>query len=288
MKVWLNGTLVDEQDAKISVLDHGTLYGDGVFEGIREYGGKVFQIHAHVDRLFASAENIRLAIPYSKEDICRAIRQTLEANAIVDGYIRLVVTRGYGTLGLNPFKCTAPNVFIIVTDQIVLYTQEMYDNGLAVIIAKTVRTSPNMLDPSIKSLNYLNNIMARIEAADAGVEEAVMLNADGNVAECTGDNIFIVTGGQVTTPPVSAGVLVGVTRSVVMRLAGQIDIPTAEADIIPDDIYQADECFLTGTAAEIIAVTKVDGHTIGTGRPGPVTARLQQAFRDYIAAGDFE
>ena len=288
MKAWLNGTLVDEQDAKITVQDHGTLYGDGVFEGIREYGGKVFEVNAHIDRLFASAEKIRLDIPYTKQEIRDAVYQTLEANALVDGYVRLVVTRGDGTLGLNPFKCPAPNVFIIVTDQIVLYTPDMYDNGLAVIIAKTVRTSPNMLDPSIKSLNYLNNIMARIEAADAGVEEAVMLNADGNVAECTGDNIFIVTGGQVTTPPVSAGVLVGVTRSVVMRLAGQIDIPTAEADIIPDDIYQADECFLTGTAAEIIAVTKVDGHTIGTGRPGPVTARLQQAFRDYIAAGDFE
>ena len=288
MKVWLNGSLVDQQDAKITVMDHGTLYGDGVFEGIRVYGGKVFQLHAHIDRLFTSAEKIRLTIPHTKGDLCDAIGQTLKANDLVNGYVRLVITRGYGTLGLNPFKCPEPNVFIIVTDQIVLYTQEMYDNGLAVIIAKTVRTSPNMLDPSIKSLNYLNNIMARIEAADAGVEEAVMLNADGNVAECTGDNIFIVTGGQVTTPPVSAGVLVGVTRSVVMRLAGQIDIPTAEADIIPDDIYQADECFLTGTAAEIIAVTKVDGHTIGTGRPGPVTARLQQAFRDYIAAGDFE
>jgi len=288
MKVWLNGSLVDDQDAKITVLDHGTLYGDGVFEGIRVYGGKVFQINAHIDRLFASAEKIRLTIPHTKQEIHDAIYQTLEANALVDGYIRLVVTRGCGTLGLNPFKCPTPNVYIIVTDQIVLYTQEMYDNGLAVIIARTVRTSASMLDPSIKSLNYLNNILAKIEALDAGVEEAVMLNADGNVAECTGDNIFIVTGGQVRTPPTSAGVLVGVTRSVVMRLAEQLDIPLVEVGITPDELYQADECFLTGTAAEVIAVTKVDDRTIGTGRAGPVTTRLLEAFRDYIAAGDFE
>ena len=287
MKVWLNGSLVDDQDAKITVLDHGVLYGDGVFEGIRVYGGKVFQLHAHVDRLFASADKVRLTIPCSKQDLRDAIHQTAEANALVDGYIRLVVTRGYGTLGLNPFRCPQPSMFIIA-DQIALYPPELYDTGMAVIIAKTVRTSANMLDPSIKSLNYLNNIMAKIEAVDAGVGEAVMLNVAGNVAECTGDNLFIVTGGGIVTPPTSAGVLVGVTRGVVMRLAGQLDIPAAEGDISPERLYQADECFLTGTAAEVIAVTKVDDRTIGTGRPGPVTARLQQAFRGYIAAGDFE
>lgn len=288
MKVWLNGSLVDEQDAKITVMDHGVLYGDGVFEGLRVYDRKVFQFRAHIDRLFASAEKTRLRIPYARQDLRDAIYQSLQANSLVDGYMRLVITRGYGTLGLNPFKCPKPNVFIIATDQIVLYSQEMYDRGLAVIIARTLRTSASMLDPSVKSLNYLNNIMARIEAVDAGVEEAVMLNANGNIAECTGDNIFIVTGGRVVTPPTSAGVLVGITRAVVMRLAEQLDIPLSEVDISPEQLYQADECFLTGTAAEVIAVTKVDDRTIGTGRPGPVTTRLLQAFQDYIAAGDFE
>ena len=287
MKAWLNGTLVDVPNATITVLDHGVLYGDGVFEGIRAYGGKIFQLHAHVDRLLASAEKIRLTIPQTRQEICDALAETQEANGIVDGYFRLVVTRGYGTLGLNPFKCPTPNVFVIATNQIVLYTPEMYENGLNVIIAKTVRTSPTMLDPSVKSLNYLNNIMARIEAVDAGAQEAVMLNARGKVAECTGDNIFIVRDGQVVTPPTSAGVLVGVTRSVVIRLAEQLDIPLVEADITPEELCTADECFLTGTAAEVIAVTKVDDCTIGEGKAGPVTTRLLEAFHEYIAAGDF-
>ncbi|MBL7134424.1 MAG: branched-chain-amino-acid transaminase [Phycisphaerae bacterium] len=287
MKIWLDGSLVDEAEAKISVLDHGTLYGDGVFEGIRVYGGKIFEMRAHVERLFVSADKIRLEIPYDRQAIIDAMYETLEANGQRDAYIRLVVTRGPGTLGLSPFRCPTPTVFIIA-GQIALYPQEMYDNGMAVIIAKTVRTSPTMLDPSVKSLNYLNNIMAKIEAVDAGVEEAVMLNVHGNVAECTGDNLFLVNDGQVRTPPTTAGVLVGVTRGVVIRLAGELDIPLVEADITPDQLHRADECFLTGTAAEVIAVTRIDGRTIGTGKAGPVTTRLLKAFRDYIAAGDFE
>jgi len=287
MKIWLDGSLVDESDAKISVLDHGTLYGDGVFEGIRVYGGKIFEVRAHIERLFVSADKIRLDIPYDRQAIIDAMYETLAANGLKDAYIRLVVTRGAGTLGLNPFRCSEPSVYIIA-GQIALYPPELYDSGMAVIIAKTVRTSPTMLDPSVKSLNYLNNIIAKIEAIDAGVEEAVMLNVHGNVAECTGDNLFLVNDGQVQTPPTSAGVLVGVTRGVVIRLAGELGIPLVEADITPDVLYQADECFLTGTAAEVIAVTKVDDRTIGTGKVGPVTTRLMKAFRDYIAAGDFE
>jgi len=287
MKIWLDGSLVDQADAKISVLDHGTLYGDGVFEGIRVYGGKIFELRAHVERLFVSAGKIRLEIPYDRQAIIDAMYETLRANALTDAYIRLVVTRGAGTLGLSPFRCPTPTAYIIA-GQIALYPPEMYANGMAVIIAKTTRTSPTMLDPSVKSLNYLNNIMAKIEALDAGVQEAVMLNVHGNVAECTGDNLFIVNDGQVRTPPTTAGVLVGVTRGVVIRMAGELGIPLVESDITPDELYQADECFLTGTAAEVIAVTKVDDRTIGTGGAGPVTTRLLKAFRNYIATGDFE
>ncbi|MCD6303847.1 MAG: branched-chain-amino-acid transaminase [Planctomycetes bacterium] len=287
MKVWLNGELVDEQDAKISVFDHGLLYGDGVFEGIRVYGGRIFQCQAHVERLYASAREIRLAIPYTKQEMTDAMRQTIAANDITDGYIRLVVTRGAGTLGLNPFKCSGSNVFIIA-DQIALYPQEMYDEGMAVIVAKTLRTSSRMLKPSVKSLNYLNNILAKIEAVDAGVAEAIMLNEEGNVAECTGDNIFIVEDGRVVTPPPSAGILEGITRGVVIDLAGQLGIDLLEEDITVDRLYAAAECFLTGTAAEVIAVTKVNGRPIGTGRVGPVTTRLLSAFREYIQSGRWD
>ena len=286
MKVWINGDLVDKQDAKLSVWDHGTLYGDGVFEGIRIYNGRIFQVQAHVDRLYESARRIRLAIPCSKQEIVAAMSETMRANDCADGYIRLAVTRGIGTLGVSPFKCPDPNVFIIA-DQIALYPQEMYEKGMAVIIARTIRISPSMLDPSIKSLNYLNNVMAKIEAVDAGVAEAIMLNANGNVAECTGDNIFIVTGGRVVTPPTSAGILVGITRGVVMMLAGRLGIPQAEKDITPDDLYAADECFLTGTAAEVIAVTKIDGRPIGDGRAGPITTRLLKAFGEYIDSDEW-
>ncbi len=287
MKVWLNGNLVDQDQAKLTVFDHGTLYGDGVFEGIRIYGESIFKCQAHVDRLYQSAKQIRLSIPYTKQELTEAMTETIAANKISDGYIRLGVTRGAGTLGLSPFKCPAPNVFIIA-DQIALYPKEMYENGMAVIIAKTVRTAPNMLNPCIKSLNYLNNIMAKIEAIDAGVSEAIMVNVEGNIAECTGENLFIVKDGQVITPPPEAGILVGITRGVVIYLAQRLGLTTLEQNISPESLYAADECFLTGTAAEVIAVTKIDGRVIGDCKAGPVTWKLFKAFRDYIESGDWD
>ncbi len=281
MKVWLNGKLVEKKNAKVTVFDHGLLYGDGVFEGIRAYSGKLFQAQAHIDRLFDSARAIRLAIPYTKQELIDAIGETLRANGRKDAYIRLLVTRGEGTLGLNPFKCPNPNTFIIV-DDIALYPREMYDSGMAVIIAKTIRTSARMLTPAAKTMNYLNNIVAKIEAVDAGVAEAIMLNEQGNLAECTGDNLFVVKDAQVVTPPTSAGILPGITRKVVLDLARKLQIPLVEKDFGPDLLYEADECFLTGTAAEIISVTKVDGQVIGDGEVGPVTRRLTDAFRELI------
>lgn len=281
MKVWLNGNLVDRSEAKLSVYDHGTLYGDGVFEGIRVYGGRIFQCQAHIDRLYESAHKIRLVIPLTKQELADAMYATLRANNLADAYIRLLVTRGEGLLGLNPFNCATPGV-VIIADQIALYPREMYEHGMAVIIAKTVRTSATMLDPSVKSLNYLNNIMAKIEAIDAGVAEAIMLNANGQIAECTGDNIFIIKNGTIYTPPTTAGILIGITRAVVIKLAGRLGIPLVEKEILPAELYAADECFLTGTAAEVIAVTKVDDRTIGKGRPGQITARLLAAFREFI------
>ncbi len=287
MKVWLNGELVDKGDARLSVYDHGTLYGDGVFEGIRVYGRRVFQCQAHVDRLFDSARAIRLAIPYTKQEIVDAMYEAIRANGTEAEYIRLVVTRGIGTLGLNPFKCPEPSVYVIA-DKIALYPREMYDDGMAVIIAKTIRTSPQMLNPGIKSMNYLNNILAKIEAVDAGVAEAIMLNDQGHVAECTGDNIFIVEDSQVATPPLSAGILPGITRAVVIDLARKSDLPAVEEDITAARVLRATECFLTGTAAEVIAVTKVDDQPIGDGEVGPVTRKLSAAFHEYIASGEWD
>ena len=281
MKVWMNGELVDKSQASVSVYDHGLLYGDGVFEGIRVYNGKIFQCDAHIDRLFASAAAIRLKVPYTKEQIVEAMEQSVSANGIVDGYIRLVITRGVGTLGLNPFKCPSPVVFVIA-DQIAIYSPEMYENGLDVIIAKTRRISPEMFPPSVKSCNYLNNIMAKIEAIDAGVPEAIMLNAAGQVAEATGDNVFIVSDGVIITPPVEAGILDGITRRVTIKLAKELNIPLIERAIEVDELYGADECFLTGTAAEIIAVRKVNDRVIGEGKAGPITLKLLEAFRNFI------
>lgn len=281
MKVWMNGKLIDKERAAVSVYDHGLLYGDGVFEGIRVYNGKIFQCDAHVDRLFASASAIRLKIPITREEIIEAMERTVAANGIVDGYIRLVVTRGPGTLGLNPFKCTSP-VVVVIADQIAIYSPEMYENGLEVIIAKTRRISPEMLPPLVKSCNYLNNILAKIEAVDAGVPEAIMLNAAGQIAEATGDNVFIVSHGVVITPPIETGILNGITRKVTINLARQLDIPLIERAIEVDELYAADECFLTGTAAEIIAVRKVDGRVIGQGKAGPITLKLMEAFRKFI------
>jgi len=282
MKVWLDGKLVETADAAINVHDHGLLYGDGVFEGIRVYDGKVFKATEHVDRLFDGARAIRLTIPMDKPAILEAMRRTVEANALNDGYIRLVVTRGIGTLGLNPFKCSGSQVFIIA-DSIQLYPDEMYANGMSVIVASVSRNHPNTLSPRIKSLNYLNNILAKIEAVDAGVSEAIMLNAAGLVAEATGDNIFIVRRERLITPPLNAGILEGITRNLVMELATSAGIPMLEADVCRHDLYTARECFLTGTAAEIIGVTQIDGRTVGDGTIGPITRQLTDAFRAYVA-----
>jgi branched-chain amino acid aminotransferase len=277
LKVWLNGKLVDRQDAKISVFDHGLLYGDGVFEGIRSYGGKVFRLETHVRRLFDSANGIRLAIPMTPKAVADAILATLQANGLKDSYIRVVVTRGEGTLGLDPNRCPNPSVFII-TDKIALYPQELYENGLEIITAATMRNHPNAVNPRLKSLNYLNNILAKIEAIDAGTLEAVMLNHLGYVAECTGDNLFIVRDGVLFTPPIAAGILEGITRDEILGIAGEFQIRVREENLTRQDLYVADECFLTGTAAEVIPVVRMDKRTIGTGKPGPVTKRLAEEF----------
>ncbi|MCX5649112.1 MAG: branched-chain-amino-acid transaminase [Planctomycetota bacterium] len=276
-KVWLNGELVPRDEAKISVFDHGLLYGDGVFEGIRSYGGKVFRLKEHVRRLFDSAKGIRLAIPMTPEELAGAITETLEANGLKDAYIRVVVTRGVGTLGLDPNRCQSPTVFII-TDRIELYPPELYENGLEIITAATMRNHPNAVNPRLKSLNYLNNILAKIEAIDAGTLEAVMLNHQGFVAECTGDNLFIVRDGVLFTPPISAGILEGITRDEIIAIAEDFGIKVREENLTRHDLYVADECFLTGTAAEVVPVVRIDKRTIGDGHPGPVTKRLLEEF----------
>jgi branched-chain amino acid aminotransferase len=277
LKVWLNGNLLDREDAKISVFDHGVLYGDGVFEGIRSYGGKAFRLQAHVRRLYDSALGIRLTVPISQEEMAKAITDTLQANSLRDSYIRVVVTRGAGTLGLDPNRCPEPNVFII-TDKISLYPDELYENGLDIITAATMRNHPNAVNPRVKSLNYLNNILAKIEAIDAGTLEAVMLNHLGYVAECTGDNLFIVRDGTVFTPPIAAGILEGITRNEIIGIAREQGLEVREENITRQDLYVADECFLTGTAAEVVPVVRIDKRPIGTGRPGPVTKQLAEAF----------
>ena len=279
-QVWINGKFYDKLDAKISVYDHGVLYGDGVFEGIRVYSGKVFKHKEHIERLYESAKAILLTIPISPDEMTRAVEETVKANQKVDGYIRLIVTRGAGTLGLDPRKCD-PQVIVIV-DEITLYPRELYENGLAVITSSYVRNHPNALNPRIKSLNYLNNILAKIEAIRAGCLEAIMLNHKGEVAECTGDNLFVVKGGVLKTPPADAGILVGITRDFVIGLARKLDVPFEEAALTRHDVYVADEVFLTGTAAEVIAVTKVDDRVIGVGKQGPITAKLRDAFTKAI------
>ncbi len=276
--VWLNGDLVPRDEARLSVFDHGLLYGDGVFEGIRSYGGKVFRLEAHVRRLFDSARGIRLRIPMTEDAMARAIRDTLEANALQDAYFRVVVTRGVGTLGLDPNRCKDPTVFIIC-DKISLYPAELYENGLEVVTAATMRNHPNALNPRLKSLNYLNNILAKIEAIDAGTLEAVMLNHQGYVAECTGDNLFIVRDGVLFTPPIAAGILKGITRDEIIAIAADVGLEVREEDLTRQDLYVADECFLTGTAAEVVPVVGIDKRAIGDGAPGPITKRLTEEFR---------
>ncbi|MEZ6124966.1 MAG: branched-chain-amino-acid transaminase [Planctomycetaceae bacterium] len=278
LKIYLSGRLVPQEEAVVSVFDHGLLYGDGVFEGIRVYGGKVFLEKEHIDRLYESALAIRLKIPMTPAEMTQAVRDTIAANGIQDGYVRLVVTRGGGTLGLDIRRTSNPQT-IIIADKISLYPQELYDNGLKLITASTIRNHSAALSPRIKSLNYLNNIMARVEGTDAGTEEALMLNHKGEVAECTGDNIFIIKNGTLKTPPTEAGILEGITRNAVIRLAQEAGIEVQQVPLLRHDIFVADECFLTGTAAEVIAVVSLDGRTIGTGKPGPITADLLERFR---------
>jgi branched-chain amino acid aminotransferase len=278
-KVYINGELFEKQDARISVYDHGLLYGDGVFEGIRAYNGRVFHREEHLDRLYASARAIALDVPLTREQMAEAIQMTLKANNATDAYIRLLITRGAGTLGLDPYQCRNPHVIIIV-DFIALYPREFYENGLEVVTVSTIRNHPNALNPRIKSLNYLNNILAKIECIQAGVAEAIMLNGEGYVAECTGDNIFIVKDGVLVTPSVHVGILEGITRRAVMEMAEANGMQAREQVLTRFDLYVADECFLTGTAAEIVPVVKIDSRQIGDGRPGPITLRLLELFRD--------
>src|SRR6266511_1826754 len=278
MKIYIDGKYYDEANAKISVFDHGLLYGDGIFEGIRAYHGRVFRLKEHIDRLFCSAKAILLDVPMPHEEIVRAVVETCRHNNIRDGYIRLLVTRGAGTLGLNPNRCKNPAV-IIIADTIQLYPPELYERGMEIVTVATTRNSHSALNPAIKSLNYLNNILAKIEANNAGCEEAVMLNAEGYVAECTGDNLFIVKAGQIFTPPLSAGALYGITRGVVIEMAREEGLAVLEPNLTRYDLFNADECFLTGTGAELIPGVRIDGRVIGKGRPGPVTRKLVDKYR---------
>lgn len=278
LKIFLNGSFVEMADAKVSVFDHGLLYGDGVFEGIRSYNRRVFRLDEHIDRLYESADAISLKIPITKEEFKSDVLETLKVNDLDDAYIRVVVTRGVGDLGLDPRKCASPTIFII-TDTIKLYPETFYENGLPITIAKTRRNHPITVDPRIKSLNYLNNILARIEATKAGVEEALMLSLDGYVVECSGDNIFIVKGGKLLTPPAELGALEGVTQDAAIDIAKRKGIETEYKTMLPDEIFDAEECFLTGTAAEIVPVVSIDGKLIGTGKPGPVTKDLRAEYR---------
>jgi branched-chain amino acid aminotransferase len=276
--IYLDGKIVPESDAKISVFDHGLLYGDGVFEGIRIYNGRVFRLSEHLQRLYESARSILLNIPLTSAEMEKATLDTVAANGLRDGYIRLVVTRGVGSLGLNPYQCPQASVFIIA-GSIKLYPEKVYAEGLTLVTCATRRPSPAALSPQVKSLNYLNNIMAKIEAMQGGGEEGVMLNEQGYVAECTGDNLFIVKRGEVITPPISAGALDGITRRAVLELLKKMGVACHEANLTRHDVYAADECFLTGTAAEVLAAVVLDRRKIGDGKPGPLTQKLVEKFK---------
>jgi branched-chain amino acid aminotransferase len=277
--IYLDGEYVPQEKAVISVFDHGLLYGDGVFEGIRAYHNRVFKLHDHLVRLYESARSINMVIPISMAEMEEVVLETCRRNDIRDGYIRLVVTRGVGDLGLDPRKCPRPTIFCI-SASIQLYPQEYYEKGLEVITVATRRNIPEACNPRVKSLNYLNNIYAKIEANLHGVLEAIMLNSEGYVAEATGDNIFLVKNGVLITPPVHAGILEGITRNTVMELARAKGIEVVEKLFTRHDIFIADECFLTGTAAEVIPTVKVDGRMIGSGQPGEMTWELIAAFRE--------
>ncbi|UCE99516.1 MAG: branched-chain-amino-acid transaminase [Planctomycetota bacterium] len=280
LKIWLDDKLVDEAEAKITVFDHGLLYGDGVFEGIRVYNSKIFELEAHIKRLYESAKVLRLEVPMSKGKLIKAVEKTTEANGVIDGYIRLLVTRGVGTLGLNPFIC-GDSRLIIIADNIQLYPEELYEKGMEIISATTVRNHPLAIPPQVKSLNYLNNILAKIEALDNDVPEAIMYNHEGYVAEATGDNVFIVKNGVIYTPPVEAGALEGITRAVVIRLAKEEKLEVVEKNLTRFDLYTCDEFFLTGTAAEVIGIVEIDGRVIGDGKPGSYTLLLRKKFFKY-------
>ena len=277
-KIYIDGKFYPEAEAKISVFDHGLLYGDGIFEGIRFYNGRVFRLEEHLHRLWDSARSICLEVPMTMQDMTEAVLETIRQNNLRDGYIRLLVTRGIGNLGLNPTQCKSPSV-IIIAATIALYHEDFYRKGLTIVTCATRRSNAAALNPAVKSLNYLNNVMARIEANLAGADEALMLNDAGNVAECTADNVFIVKHGQVFTPPIAAGALRGITRSVVFEIAAELGVKVRETDITRHDVFVADECFLSGTAAEIVPVVKADGRSIGNGKPGPITARIIARFR---------
>ncbi len=281
MKIWFDGKLVERGEAKVSVFDHATLYGDGCFEGIRFYSGKVFRLEEHIVRLFNSMRYLGIELPWSFEEVCAATVETVEASGMEDGYIRLVVTRGEGDLGLNPANCPKPSMFIIVQD-IALYPKEMYENGLTVITSSIRRPDADVLCQQVKSLNYLNSISAKMEAVRQGAGEALMLNQRGNVAECTGDNIFIVSNGVVATPPLTESALGGITRHAVMDICAELGIPCVERVMNRFDILSADECFLTGTAAEVIAVSTLDGVKIGTGHAGPITGRILARYQQLV------
>ncbi|MFH1641052.1 MAG: branched-chain-amino-acid transaminase [Candidatus Omnitrophota bacterium] len=280
MKVYINGKFYEKKDAKISVFDHGLLYGDGVFEGIRSYNRLVFKLKEHIDRLFESAHTIMLPVPLSKDKLIKAVTDTLKENSLKDAYIRLLVTRGEGDLGLDPRKCIGHATVIIITDKIALYPEKFYKNGLEIVTVPTIRNLPEALNPQIKSLNYLNNILAKIEAINAGCDEAIMLDSLGYVAECTGDNIFIVKSGHLYTPPQCMGTLRGITRDSVLEIARKDKISVHEHVLTRHELFISDECFLTGTAAEIVPVVKVDGRVIGTGKPGKLTLKLIKEFKE--------
>ncbi len=277
--IYLDGAYVPEEEAKVSVFDHGFLYGDGVFEGIRSYGGRVFQLEEHLERLYESAKSIMLEVPLTREEIREVTLKTLRRNDIRDGYIRIVVSRGKGDLGLDPRKCPRASV-IVIASKIAIFPPEFYEQGLEVITVATRRNIPDALDPCVKSLNYLNNILVKLEANRAGVLEAIMLNNQGQITEGSGDNIFIVRRNKLITPPTYVGALEGITRRVVMELAAKLDLQTLEQPFTRHDLYTSQECFLTGTAAEVIPVIKVDERVIGTGKPGPVTRQLIKDFRE--------
>lgn len=285
MQIFLNGEFVDESKATVSVFDHGVLYGDGVFEGIRAYNGRVFRLSEHIDRIFSAAKAISLEIPYTKKELADIVIKTCVANNLIDSYIRLVITRGKGDLGLSPKNCKGATVFCIAS-KISLYPQEMYENGMPVITSVQRRNKATILDPQIKSLNYLNNILAKIEAVRAGAQEAIMLNHDGIVCECTGDNIFIIKDNVIYTPPIYIGILDGITRKTTIELAKKLGYELKEQEFTLFNVYNADECFLTGTAAEIIAVTSADDKVIGSGKCGPVTKELLKAFQAYTKTAE--